>query len=229
MPTYLIVGASRGIGGATAAHLAQQGADILAVSRSPAPVGRWIQADIGTVSGIETVLQAAKAQPLDGLLFLGGVWEQGAFTPDYRFLDSPMEETLHMIAVNLTAPILLAQGLAQALSQAPAPRIVLMGSMSGLANTATKEVANTATKFGLQGAAEALNLSLRPLGIATTVINPDNVATPEVEADIAQGLAGDQIPIPLADLTGTIDYVLGLSPHAVPSVINLCQTKPDQG
>ena len=228
MPTYLIIGASRGIGGAAAAHLAETGAEVLSVSRSPSSVGTWIEADVGLVKGIETVKAAVGNRPLDGLLFLGGVWEKGAFTDEYSFLDSPVEETLNMIAVNLTAPILLAQCLAKNLSEAQNPRIILMGSMSGVQNTASPEVANTAAKFGLQGVGEALNLSLRKLGIATTLINPDNVATSEVEEDIAQGSFGEQVPIPIEDLMHTIEYVFRLGSHSVPSVINLRQTKPEE-
>ena len=228
MPTYLIIGASRGIGGATAHHLAEQGAEILGVSRSEASVGQWIQADVGTFDGISKVLGAVGDRPLDGLLFLGGVWENGAFTDKYNFLESPVEETVQMIAVNLTAPILLAQGVAKNLSKAGNGKIILMGSMSGVQNTASREVANTAAKFGLQGVGEALNLSLREYGIATTVINPDNVTTPEVVEDIATGLFGDQVPIPMEDVTATIDFALRLSGHAVPSVINLRQTKPEE-
>ncbi len=226
MPTYLVVGASRGIGGSTAAHLAKEGADVLSVSRSPSPIGTWIQADIGTVKGVARVVEAIGDRPLDGLLFLGGIWEKGAFTDQYSFLESPTDETLQVIAVNLTAPILLAQGLAKNLAKSEDGRIILMGSMSGLPNTASPEVANTAAKFGLQGAAEALNLSLRQLGITTTVINPDNVATPEVEQDIADGTFGEQVPIPMDDITKTIDYVLSVSTASAPTVIALRQTTP---
>ena len=228
MPTYLIIGASRGIGGATAHHLAEQGAEILGVSRSEASVGQWIQADIGTFDGISKVLRVVGDRPLDGLLFLGGVWENGAFTDEYNFLESPVQETVQMIAVNLTAPILLAQGVAKNLSKVGNGKIILMGSMSGVQNTASREVANTAAKFGLQGVGEALNLSLREYGIATTVINPANVTTPEVVEDIATGLFGDQVPIPMEVMTATIDFALRLSGHAVPSVINLRQTKPEE-
>lgn len=225
--TYLIVGASRGIGASVAAHLADKGAVVLSVSRSPSPIGEWIQADIGTVDGVTRVLKAVGDRTLNGLLFLGGIWEDGAFTGRYSFLDSAVEETLQVIAVNLTAPILLAQGLAQNLTRAESARIVLMGSMSGLPNTESPEVANTASKFGLQGAAEALNVSLRPMGIATTVINPGNVATPEVERDIADGSFGEQVPIPMDDMMKTIDYVLSLSTASTPTAIALQQANPE--
>ena len=222
--TDLVIGSSRGIGAAAALHLASKGAKILSVSRSPAPVGTWIKANIATSEGVERVIKAVGDRPLDGLLFLGGAWEKGAFTEDYSFLDSPTSETLQIIAVNLTAPILLAQGLAGNFATSNNGRIILMGSMSGVPNTATPEVANTAAKFGLQGAAEALNLSLRSHGIATTVINPDNVATPEIENDIAAGRFGEQVPIPMDDLNKTIEYVLSMSVHSVPVSISIRQT-----
>ena len=226
MSVFVVVGASRGIGGAVAQHLVEQDHDVLAVSRTPAPMGTWIQADIGRMDGVASVLNEVGDRPLDGLLFLGGIWETGAFTPQYSFLDSPIEETLQVIAVNLTAPILLAQGLARNLARAPNARIVLMGSMSGLPNAASPEVANTASKFGLQGAAEALNLSLAPMGISTVVVNPGNVATAEVEQDIADGTFPDQVPIPMADVIKTIDYALSVDRAAAPTSISLQQTNP---
>ncbi|MEM9741015.1 MAG: SDR family oxidoreductase, partial [Pseudomonadota bacterium] len=194
MARYLIVGGSRGIGRACAEHLAGQGHSILSVSRTPSETGSWIKADIGTVEGVRHVVDTVGEDSLDGLLYLGGIWEDGAFTAAYDFLQSPVEETLRVIAVNLTAPILLAQGLAEPLSKSRNARIVLIGSTSGIENSGAHEVANTASKFGLRGACEALNTSLRPLGIATTVINPANVATPEVFEDIERGDFGPQVP-----------------------------------
>lgn len=229
MARYLIIGGSRGIGLACAEHLAGQGHDILSVSRTPSPIGTWIKADVGTTEGVAHVIDAVGDGVLDALLYLGGIWEEGAFTDGYDFLQSPVAEIQQVIAVNLVAPILLAQGLAAPLSQSDNARIVLIGSTSGLENSASKEVANTASKFGLRGATEALNVSLRPLGIATTVINPANVATPEVFDDIAVGDFSPQEPIPLADMTATLDYVLGLSAHSVPSTIDLRQTRPGVG
>lgn len=44
--TILVAGASRGIGLAVAQHLVSQCDRLLAVSRSTAPVGEWIQADL---------------------------------------------------------------------------------------------------------------------------------------------------------------------------------------
>ncbi len=226
MARYLIVGGSRGIGKACAEHLEGQGHEILSVSRTPSGTGEWIKADVGTAKGVAYVVETVGDRTLGGLLYLGGIWEKGAFTNKYDFLQSPIEEMQQVIAVNLTAPILLAQGLAGALSKSDTARIVFIGSTSGLENSAGPEVANTASKFGLRGAAEALNVALRPLGIATTVINPANVATPEVFDDIASGDFDPQVPIRMSDVTTTLDYVLHLSSDSVPTTIDLKQTRP---
>lgn len=226
MPTYLLIGASRGIGGAAAQHLASSGAEILGVSRSPALAGTWIEADVGTDQGIERIVKAVGDRTLDGLLFLGGAWEEDAFTAAYDFVSSPKDEIRDLISVNLIAPILLARALASNLAKTQNPRIILNGALSGLPNAATPEVANTATKFGMQGVAQSLNLSLRAYGIGTTVVNPGNVATPEVMEDIAEGRFGTQVPIPIEDILHTYEYILSLSSNTVPVEINLAQKKP---
>ena len=231
---YVVIGGSRVIGGAATQHLVEAGHDILAVSRTPAQAGKWVKADVGTDAGLFAVKEAVALhldsksthRGLDGLLFLGGVWENGAFTDAYDFLASPPEETRLLLSVNLMAPILLAQTLAPALAQADNPRVILNGAMSGLPNAATREVANTATKFGMQGITEALNIALRRHGIGVTVVNFENVATPEVFNDIEQGLFGAQVPIPMADVLATHDYPLNLSADTIPQSIELRQKKP---
>jgi NAD(P)-dependent dehydrogenase (short-subunit alcohol dehydrogenase family) len=221
---FLIVGGSRGIGAAAAAHLVAQGHDVLSVSRGPAVAGTWVQADVTTDAGIAAIVAAVGDRALDALLYLGGTWEEGAFTDAFRFDASPPEETRRVIAVNLVAPILLAKGLAPALRRAPNPRILLMGALTSRDNAASPEVANTASKFGLRGAAQALSQAFP--GVGVTVVNPGNVATPEVEADIAEGRFGPQVPIPMADLLSTLDFVLSCSAATTVAEIDLHQRQP---
>jgi NAD(P)-dependent dehydrogenase (short-subunit alcohol dehydrogenase family) len=224
--TYVLVGASRGIGGAAANYLADRGHRVLAVSRGAAVAGEWVRADIATDDGIDAVVAALSNEPLDGFLYLGGTWEEGAFTDAYDFARSSRTETRTVIAVNLVAPILLAQALVPNLARSQNPRIILMGALSGLAGRASREVANTAAKFGLQGAAHALALSLRDRGIGVSVINPGNVATPEVEDDIREGRFGKQVPIAMADMLATLDYLLAVGPYALPAEVTLEQMRP---
>jgi NAD(P)-dependent dehydrogenase (short-subunit alcohol dehydrogenase family) len=50
-----------------------------------------------------------------------------------------------------------------------------MGSLSGRDNCPGREVANTASKFGLRGVMHSLREELRSQQIGVTVINPGNV------------------------------------------------------
>jgi 3-oxoacyl-[acyl-carrier protein] reductase len=220
---YLVIGASRGIGAAVAGHLDQQGHDILSVSRTPSLIGEWIQADVSTAAGIATVVSCVKDRSIDGLLYLGGVWERGAFTSEYDFTQSPDEETRFVINVNLIAPIEITKRLHPNLTKSQNPRAVFIGALSGLDNAASPEVANTASKAGLRGATQALRLSLAKTGIGFTVINPGNVETAEVLADIKEGRFPDQSPIPLRDLCSLIDWILSLSRHTDVGEVSLLQ------
>ena len=221
--TFLVVGASRGIGAAVASHLINLGHRVFSVSRSPAVAGEWISADISTADGIRDVLNRIGETPLHGLLFMGGVWENGAFTDAFDFRKSNDLETRYVIAVNLIAPIEITRGVIDNLRGTPNPRAIYIGALTGFDHQASCEVANTASKFGLRGAIQALRLALKDTNIGFTVINPGNVATPEVQADIAEGRFHPQTPIPISDLISAIDWVLSMSVDTEIGDINLIQ------
>ena len=96
----VVVGASRGIGAAVAQHFSQKGDSIFSISRSQPIAGKWIQADISTSEGIKSIASSMGESTVDALLFMGGVWENAAFTEQYDFMTSPDEETRFVIAVN---------------------------------------------------------------------------------------------------------------------------------
>lgn len=219
----LVIGASRGIGAAVAQHFAQQGDYVFSVSRTQPIAGEWIQADISTSEGIKSVADTIGESRLDALLFMGGVWEDGAFTEQYNFMQSSDRETRYVIAVNTIAPIELTKQLTKNLVKSDNPRAIFIGSLSGLDNSASVEVANTASKFGLRGAAQALKLALRDYKIGVTVINPGNVATEEVLTDIEEGRFSQQVPISLADIISAIEWILTLSKTVDIGEINMQQ------
>jgi 3-oxoacyl-[acyl-carrier protein] reductase len=219
----VVVGASRGIGAAVAQHFAQKGDSVFSISRSQPIAGKWIQADISTPDGIKLIVSSISESTIDALLFMGGVWESGAFTEQYDFMKSPDEETRFVIAVNTIAPIELTKNLAKSLAKSDNPRAIFIGSLSGLDNSSTIEVANTASKFGLRGAAQSLRLALRDYKIGITVINPGNIATEEVMTDIAESRFKPQIPISLEDIIYTIEWILSLSNTVDISEINMQQ------
>lgn len=219
--TYLVIGGSRGIGAAVAKKLEANGHQIFAVSRSRSQFETWIPADVTTDEGIESVLSYVGTTPLDGLLFMGGIWERNAFTEGYDFLSSPRQEIRDVISVNLIAPIILAHSVAKNLSMTHNPRIVLMGSTSGMDNHSPQEVAYTASKFGLRGVSQSLAIALRILNIGVSIINPGCVLTSEVQNDIASGVDSFDSPIPLEDVVRTVEYILESSSSTVPQEINI--------
>ncbi len=209
--TMLVAGASRGIGLAVADHLIDQCDRLVAVSRTVAPVGEWVQADLSDLTGIETVVNAIGDDVLDGLLYMGGTWETHAFTPQYRFEACSDEDIIRVIAVNLVAPIRLVKALLPALRRSDNPKIMFMGALSGRDNFPGREVANSASKFGLRGVVHSLREELRSQQIGVTVINPGNVGTPEVLADLAAANLTGGEAIPLSDLLSIVDCILSLS------------------
>ncbi len=224
--TVVVVGGSRGIGAAVAKHLDESGYQVFSVARTQVAAGEWIQADLSSAEGASTVARALGDEVIDALLYMGGTWEQGAFTSDYSFLRSSDAETRNVVAVNLIAPIELTRSLADNLAQAKNPRALYIGALSGLDQSATQEVANTASKFGLRGAVQSLRLALVNKGIGFTVINPGNVETEEVLDDIREGRFEAQTPIPMSDLLSAIDWLLSLSPNVEVGDINLVQRRP---
>ncbi|MGD1907227.1 MAG: SDR family NAD(P)-dependent oxidoreductase [Leptolyngbyaceae cyanobacterium] len=209
--TVVVAGASRGIGLAVAELCVEQCSRLLAVSRTPAPEGEWLQADLSDLAGVHTVAEAVGAAPLDALLYMGGTWEEHAFTREYRFEDCTDEDITRVIGVNLVAPIRLVQALLPALRKSDNPKVIFMGSLSGRDNFPGREVANSASKFGLRGVVHALRQELRPQRIGVTVINPGNVGTPEVLEDLANDALVGGEAIPLSDLLSVIDCVMSLS------------------
>lgn len=209
--TIVVAGASRGIGLAVAEHLTPKSQRLLAVSRTPSTFGEWVRADLSDLAGVQTVHQAIANDVLDALLYMGGTWETNAFTSSYNFETCSDEDMARVIAVNLLAPLRLVQILLPALRRSQNPKIVFMGALSGRDNFPAREVANSASKFGLRGAVHALREELRSQQIGVTVINPGNVGTPEVLADLATDrlLGGEAIP--LKDLISIIDCILSLS------------------
>jgi NAD(P)-dependent dehydrogenase (short-subunit alcohol dehydrogenase family) len=211
MAYVAIIGGSRGIGEAVARHLVAKSDRVFSVSRSASMYGEWIKADVSTPEGVNRVAKAAGEGVLDSLLYMGGTWETNAFTPAYSFSSCSDDDIARVLNVNLLAPIRIVKALLPALRKSSNPKIIFMGALSGRDNFPSREVANSASKFGLRGVVHSLREELRPDRISVTVINPGNVGTPEVLSDLAEIGAPATDAIPLEDLLMIIDCVLCLS------------------
>lgn len=96
-----------------------------------------------------------------------------------------------------------------------------MGSLSGVDDYPYREVANSASKFGLRGVVHALREELRLERIGLTVINPNHVGASEVLADLENGATEGSQPIPLSDLLAIIDCIVRLSRQSCIKEIDL--------
>ena len=223
MKRMLVIGASRGIGAEIVKHFSNIGYDVIGVSRSFAAGCKWIKADISEAEGIQYLIHQIGDTPIDALVFAGGVWEEQGFTKNFDFRKTSDDETRRIMSVNLIAPIEITKGVAKNLSLTVNPRAIYLGALSGIDQSASLQVAYSASKFGLRGTIQALRIALKEEGIGFTVINPGNVATEEVILDIQEGRFKEQTPIPLSDITSTIEWIVSVS-HAVEvGDINLMQ------
>lgn len=221
MTHILIFGASRGVGAAFNWALPERGDTVWLVSRSqPENLERndgvkriWIEADLSSKDASHKIAAALSEHKLDVLIYNAGIWEEQAFGGNYNFEEVDEIETQNIITVNLTSAITCIQKLLPHLKRSEHAKIILVGSVSGLDNNGSKEVAYTASKFGLRGLGHALRENLRQWGIGVTCINPGWVAADiPYEQGVEQAIStynGTRIPV--QDLVSIVKCLMGLS------------------
>jgi 2-dehydro-3-deoxy-D-gluconate 5-dehydrogenase len=134
----LVTGASRGLGAAVALALAAEGAQVVAVSRSKAGLAdvaakggdriRVVAADLrdeAVVAGLADEVVARHGR-IDGLVNNAGI------APAARFADQDPAVWRETLAVNVVAPMLLAQSAGRHMIEAGAGRILNVASTTGV-------------------------------------------------------------------------------------------------
>lgn len=208
----IIFGASSGVGLATAEYLKDSCVNLFTVSRRPSPFGIWLKTDLTKVEEIENLQKQIGELPIDALLYLGGTWETNAFTPEYNFESCSNHDIENVLNVNLLAPIRTIQKFIPNLKKSKNAKIIMIGAaVGGLNLSKSKEVSNTASKFGLRGLVFSLRQSLSRYKIGVTLINPGNLSTEEVLNDLRNAGKDETHSIPLTDLYNIIETILNLS------------------
>ncbi|MBC2668998.1 SDR family NAD(P)-dependent oxidoreductase [Novosphingobium piscinae] len=166
----LVTGAGSGIGRATAARLAAEGARVYTVDLQ-GPVDR--QADV-TAPGINAALVSevvARHGGLDILVPCAGI---SAFHPLEDHDDGYFEQVM---AVNVTAVFRLIRDAVPALRQSAHGRIVTIGSTMARFGDAGL-VAYAASKHAVLGLTRAAACELGPHGITVNCLQPGAIETP---------------------------------------------------
>jgi short-subunit dehydrogenase len=217
--SLLIFGASRGLGAAFSIGLPQPGDTFWLVSRGRPDLSdrdgarrHWIEADLAAAGVADEIAAAVGDQPLDVVIYNAGIWEAAAFSSRYDFEQVGDAETTRIITVNLTAAIACLRRVLPNLRRAANPKVILIGSTSGLDNSSGPEVAYAASKFGLRGVAHALRENLRQDRIAVTCLNPGNIGTINVEQGVVTTRPHeDRTMIPPQDLLEIVRCLMRLS------------------
>ena len=180
-----IVGASSGIGRATAAALHAKGAQVIVSARNSQSLGEFVAQHPGSLAiSMDTAepaqVQTAAAQvlavgPIDLMCYCAGHYR------DMRATDFDLAEMLRHDDVNYRGVLqVMAAVLPPMLASAKAGRaghVSVISSVAGFRGL-PKSLAYGPTKAALINLAEALYLDLHDLGMGVSVINPGFVATP---------------------------------------------------
>ena len=168
----LVTGAAHGIGRAIAEGLAADGArvvaaDILADEMAGLAVANTAGCDLAQRSAIEDLV--ASHGPFDILVHsAGGVCGQVG-----RPLEEVPEADWHaIVAINMTAPFLLAQCLAPSMKARGHGRMVFISSGAGLGVSLTGIQAYASAKAGEIGLTRQLAHELGPFGITVNSVAP---------------------------------------------------------
>ncbi len=178
MPTVLITGAARGIGRAATERLAKAGWDVIAGVRRDADreslvslAPERITSLVLDIADVQSLAEFKKFLParLDAVVNNAGIVVGGPVEA------LALEELRRQLEVNVTGQVAVTQIALPRLREARG-RVVFVSSLSGRVATPMFGAYN-ASKFALEGIADALRMELAPWRIAVSIVEPAQTDT----------------------------------------------------
>jgi short-subunit dehydrogenase len=173
----IVTGASTGIGFELATLAAKEGYDLIVVADEPLIDAaaqdfrqfgtdvRSVQADLGTIEGVDTLLAAAE-RPVDLVCANAGVGTGGAF------LDHDVVNWRHSIDTNVTGTVYLLQKVLREMVARGSGKVLVTGSIAGYIPGSFNAIYN-ATKAFVDNFTEALRNELKDVeGVTLTTLMP---------------------------------------------------------
>ncbi|MCO5168943.1 MAG: 3-oxoacyl-[acyl-carrier-protein] reductase [Planctomycetes bacterium] len=208
----LVTGASRGIGRAVAAQLAEEGADLAllatkadlleAVAEELRGLGRKVvtlPVDLANGAAVAEAVERAKTE-------LGGldiVVNNAGITADQLLLRQKEEDWVRVLDVNLTGAFRVTKAACRHVMKSKHGRVITITSVVGLTGNAG-QAAYAASKAGLVGFTKSLAQELASRGVTVNAIAPGFIdtdmtaaLTPEQQAAITQRIPMGRMASPL--------------------------------
>ena len=184
----LVTGGARGIGAATAARFAAEGADVVvadfdlaAAEETAAAIGgRAVRCDVTSRGDVEAAVAAA-AEPagrLDILVTCAGIIRDNLL---HKMTDDDWDAVMN---THLRGTFLAAQAAQQLMVAQKSGTMVLISSTSALGNRGQANY--SAAKAGIQGLAKTLAIELGRFGITVNCVAPGFIATAMTEQTAAR-------------------------------------------
>ncbi|HEY1591548.1 MAG TPA: SDR family oxidoreductase [Solirubrobacteraceae bacterium] len=178
MPSVLVTGAARGIGRATTLRLAAAGWEVIAGVRNEADGDELLKANPGPARTVPlditdpdqvAALDRSLPERLDAVVNNAGIVVGGPLEA------IPPAELRRQLEVNVVGQAAVTQAVLPRL-RASRGRIVFVSSLSGVVATPMMGAYN-ASKFALEGMADALRMELAPWGIRVVIVEPAQTDT----------------------------------------------------
>lgn len=197
--TALVTGGAKGIGAATAARLAAEGAHVVVADFDEAAAlataerigGRAVRCDVTSRADVEAAVEvAAGSGRLDVLVTCAGIIRDNLL---HKLSDDDWES---VIATHLRGTFLAAQAAQARMVEQRRGAMVLISSTSALGNRGQANYA--AAKAGIQGLAKTLAIELGPFSVRVNCVAPGFVATAMTQQ------TADRLGVPFDDFQAAI-------------------------
>lgn len=196
--TYVITGASSGIGKCLALSLAGKGKKVFAIARGAEKLKELEAMGSGNITGLQVdvtradqvsaaIEQIEKISPIDVLVNNAAVYERRLFW------EQNIDAIDTMVDINLKGPLYCTRLVVPHMIERKRGYIVNICSMAGL-HGVQMETIYCATKHGMVGFADSLAQELQPFGVHVTTICPGGTSTPLWD-DLKNPYPGDKTKI----------------------------------
>jgi 3-oxoacyl-[acyl-carrier protein] reductase len=178
MRTLVLTGSRGGMGRAIATEMKRAGYRVVGLDRPGKEVAaaderpdRFIACDLASIDDLRRALDELAAEHrIDCLVNCAGLYEKK------RVFELTLEDFDRVLTVNLRAPFLLSQQVAERMANAGSGSIVNIASING--KLGSPMVPYGASKAGLIGLTRSLAKTLAPYRIRVNAIAPGTIQTP---------------------------------------------------